>query len=351
MNKKTSRIFALQKISMNFQQSNIQEYFDTTNLLKFIFKKKLQLFVIGITVAVLSAIVSFLIEPKFKSTVVLFPASSTSLSKTIFSNNMGNKQDLLKFGEEEDAEKMLQILYSDVILTRLNNKYNLFKHYEIDQNDKYKYTKLAQEFEDNVSYKRTEYQSIQIDVLDKHPDTAAMLANDIAAYIDSVKNSIQKQRAIEAVKVLESEFSKLESRIKGMEDSLQYYRKLGVLEFEVQVEKYSEQLAIAINAGKKDAEKLLQSKLDTLAKYGAVQVAMREQILLERERLVKLLQSLEEARVDAERDFPQKFVVNYAFPAEKKSYPVRSLIVIASTLSALLLGLIFLIWQENRTAR
>ncbi len=324
-----------------------KEFLNSEELVEFILKHRKNLITIGLMAAFLSAVVSFLITPKYTSTVILFPAQSTSLSKSLFSNDIGGKQDVLKFGEEEEAEQMLQILYSEEILSRLNRKYNLFKHYDIDLEDKYHNTQLAEEFTANVTFKRTEFQSIRIDVEDASPDTAALIANDIAAYIDSVKNKMYKQRAIEAANILHFEYDRLENRIQKMEDSLKFYRRLGVLEFEVQVEKFSEQLGIAINAGRRDAEELLKSKLDTLAKYGATQVALREQILQERERLVDLLESYEEARVDAERDFPQKFILNSAYPAEKKTSPVRWLIVLITTLTTLLVSIIAMVWLDE----
>lgn len=329
------------------QKNLIDSFFDSSNLFSFIWKHKKDLFTIGLVAAILSSVVSFIVTPKYKSSVVLFPAKQNTLSKALFANDVGVKQDLLEFGEEEDAEQMLQILYSDAILGRLNTKYNLISHYDIDFESPYKNTYLKEEFEDNVTYKRTEYQSVQIDVLDEYPDTAAILANDIASFIDSVKNKMQKDRAKEAANVLKREYDKLNLRVLKLEDSLTYFRKRGVLEFELQVEKYSEQLGIAVNTGRKEAEHFLQNKLDTLAKYGAAQVALREQILLERERLVEVLESYEEAMVDANSSFPQKFIVNSAYPAEKKTYPVRWLIVTVSTLSALLAGLVFLIWREG----
>ena len=44
---------------------------------------------------------------------------------------------------------------------------------------------------------------------------------------------------------------------------------------------------------------------------------------------------------------PQKFVVSDAYKAEKKSYPVRWLIVVITTFSALLLTLFLIIVIEN----
>ena len=133
-----------------------------------------------------------------------------------------------------------------------------------------------------------------------------------------------------------------------MEKELDFYRSKGVLDFETQVEKYSEQLGVAYNTGNRSAEAKLQGKLDTLAKYGAAADALAEQVVLERERLVLLLESYEEARVDAERNLPHTFIINKAFPAEKKSYPIRWLIVVGATFSALLIALIFLVFFEEQ---
>jgi Na+/proline symporter len=47
--------------------------------------------------------------------------------------------------------------------------------------------------------------------------------------------------------------------------------------------------------------------------------------------------------VDAEQNLPQKFMVDRAYKAEKKSYPVRWLIVLVSTFSAFVLAVLGII--------
>jgi uncharacterized protein involved in exopolysaccharide biosynthesis len=54
-----------------------------------------------------------------------------------------------------------------------------------------------------------------------------------------------------------------------------------------------------------------------------------------------------EAKIDVEQDLPHKFVVNEAVKAEKKSYPVRWLIVMISTISSFILSIIVLVILEN----
>ena len=44
---------------------------------------------------------SFFITPLFKSTVILYPTASKSISKVLLSENPGNSKDIFEFGEEE----------------------------------------------------------------------------------------------------------------------------------------------------------------------------------------------------------------------------------------------------------
>ena len=67
-----------------------------------------------------------------------------------------------------------------------------------------------------------------------------------------------------------------------------------------------------------------------------------------RDRRALLLKTkYDEARVDAESFISQKFIVDNAYKAEKKAYPIRWLIVVITTFSSLLLTIIVLIILDN----
>ena len=51
--------------------------------------------------------------------------------------------------------------------------------------------------------------------------------------------------------------------------------------------------------------------------------------------------------MDAEQPLPHKFIVNNAFVAEKKSYPIRWLIVVVSVISSVLVALLVIIGAET----
>jgi uncharacterized protein involved in exopolysaccharide biosynthesis len=323
--------------------------FNSTGFILFLYKWKKLLLIIGV-VAICASILfssSFFITPKYKSTVIMFPTSTNSISKALMNDNNGGKQDILEFGAEEQAEQLLQILNSNKIRARIIQKYNLVDHYEINPDSKYRNTYLFKEYENNISFRRTEFMAVEIEVLDKDPQMAADIANDIAALLDSTKNAMQKERAEKGFKIVETEYNKLKTEVKQMEDSLSELRKLGVNDYETQAEAYNTQLAIAYSHNNITGAKALEDKLKTLSEYGGSYVSLRDALEYEKKQLSVLKTKYEEAKVDAEQELPCKFIVNSAYKAEKKSYPIRWLIVVVSTISVLLLAVLAIIILEN----
>jgi uncharacterized protein involved in exopolysaccharide biosynthesis len=320
------------------------EDFDSSNFIVFLLQWRKPLLYITLIAFVASIIFSspFFITPKFRSTVIMFPTSSNSISKALLSQTAGEKQDILQFGEDEQTEQMLQILNSNKIRDRIIEKYNLMEHYEINPKSKYKNTKLYNAFDNNVDFRRTEYMAVKISVNDKDPVIAANIANDIAELMDSTKNAMQKERALKGFEIVEAEYIKLKTEIQEMEDSLTKLREYGIHDYETQAEMINQQLAIELARGNKAGIKALEDKLELLAKYGGPYVSIRDALEYEKKQLSEIKAKYEAAKIDATQVLPQKFIVNNAYVAEKKSYPVRWIIVLISTLSAFLLGVIVL---------
>jgi uncharacterized protein involved in exopolysaccharide biosynthesis len=258
-------------------------------------------------------------------------------------DNFGVKQDILEFGEEEQAEQILQILNSNEIRSRIITKFDLMKHYDIDPNGQYKMTSLIDEYNSNITFRRTEYMAVEISVMDKDPQMAADIANTIGNLLDTVKNHMQKERAMKAFKIVEFEYNRQRNEIKWMEDSLNQLRKMGINDYETQAEAYNVQLAVELSKNNVAGVKAIEEKLKLLGEYGGIYVSIRDQLEYEKEQLSKIKAKYEEAKVDAMETLPAKFVVESAFKAEKKSYPVRWIIVVISAISGFLLALIVLI--------
>ena len=326
-----------------------ESLFDSTQLMLFIWQKRKLILLISAIALVTSVIFSseFFIKPKFKSSVILFPTTNSSISRSLLSEMTFEKENILQFGEEEQVEQMMQILHSDEIRASIITKFNLMDHYHVDPGGRYPRTDLNRKIDENISFNRTEYLSVRIDVLDEDPQMAADIANTIGDLLDSVKTRMQHDRAKKALAIVEKEYFDFLGYMNAREDTLNKLRGYGVLDYDAQVERLSEAYGKAVMAGNATATKTIEEKMNILVKYGGIYTAIIQDMEHDRLALSRLKTKYEEAKVDATQKLPNKFVVNTATPAEKKSYPVRWLIVLVSTLGSFLFSIILVLVIEN----
>lgn len=319
---------------------------DSVDLLVFLYKKRLPIIIITAIGAIAAIIISLMMTPMFKSSVTMYPASSASVSKSLLSNN--TKGNMMAFGDEEETEQLLQILQSNDIINYIVDKYSLFEHYDIDTSSQFKRTSLYKTFNSNISFSKTKLQSISIVVFDEDPEYAANIANDISIYADSVMNKIRKKRAWDALLIVEYEYKKLGNQIKEMSDSLSSLNKLGVLDYKEQVTSYTSGLAEGVASGKisKSGIKYLENKLNNLQKYGHTYNEISTFIEFEQERLSRLKGKWVEAGVEYAQNLSYTFIINEAIPAEKKSKPVRWLIVVMSTIATFVFSILIVAFMD-----
>lgn len=361
------------------QEKNGNHYFQSPGLILFIIKWKVPLLIITLIAVIGSVIFSspYFLTPRYKSTVIFFPSSTNSISRALLSESNQPSQDILAFGEEEQAEQMLQILYSDEIRDRIVSRYNLMQHYGIDATDAFPKTKLYRKFNENINFERTEYMSVKIEVLDTDAKMAADIANDIASLVDSIKSKMQRERAIVGLQIVQNEYNQQLEAVHKIESDLDSMRKRGVFDFRTQSAILSEEHSAATTLLKnqsaaltvfekyrpandtsiintqariKGAEaqiKYLDAKMENLNQYGGLNIRQMENLELEQRKLSELKEKCNSARIDAEQALPSKFTVNRATPAEKKAYPVRWLIVLVTGLTAFSVSLIILLTLEN----
>ena len=331
-------------------QNEGENSFESVGLISFLWSHKKPLIIITGIAVVASVIFSdpFFITPLYESKVIMFPGSTSSISKAVLNESAGLKNDILAFGAEEEAEQMLQILGADEIRFKIIQKYDLMTHYEIDPEDDYPNTKLNKRYDDNISHRRTKLQSIEIKVRDKDPEIAAAIVNDIANLLDTAKNNMKKEVATKAFAIVASEYTDLEEEIEEIQDSLTALGALGIHDYKSQSEVLNRQYAEAIAKNDSRAMSALGEKLDLLGKYGSTQMSLAYKLENIYEEIYPILKRrYEEAKVDATETIPQKFVVNWGYPAEKKAYPIRWLIVVLSALSAFTLSAVLIIISDN----
>ncbi len=307
--------------------------FNSVDLLIFMWNKRWILIIISFLAAVTSIIVSLQIQEKYESKVVMFPTTGASVSKDLLSSNYSGRQSVYGFGEEEQAEQLLQILNSEQIRSRIIENYNLMEHYDIDTAAKYPYTQLINTYKKNISFRRTELMSVEISVLDTDPEMAADIANDISNLIDTVFNEMKRERAEAAFELVKEEFLEAEENIHMLQDSLQLIGDM-------------------ISSSLRSLESPTTAQITTaLSRYGGTFISLTKNVEHHTRRYTDLRQRFQEARVEVNQRLPYKFIIDQAYPSEKKAYPKRSIIVMVSTASAFLFTLIILIIIDSLQQR
>ncbi len=321
--------------------------FESTDLILYLWKRKIPLLLITLAAAIISVLVSFTITPKFRSTVVLFPASQSPVSKSLLQTNYQDRVGILGFGDEEQLERILQVLHSDDIRDRIIVKYDLMAHYDIDPLGQFPRTKLFGEYSSSIKLKRTEFNSIVIEVMDKDPQVAADIANEIAALVDSTMNRMKRGRAQTAFELVEREYLQAQARVRELNDSISYYNRKGVISYDRQIERYTEAYSKAIVDGNYAAVDRLDKIMSEFRKLTGPFLYYWEMRTNETLRLRDLTAKYIEAKAETELALSHVFILDKAYKAEKKAYPKKSLIVMVSTFATFLLAVILFLFFDS----
>jgi uncharacterized protein involved in exopolysaccharide biosynthesis len=294
---------------------------------------------------VISVIASFMIQEKYRSTVTMFAAATNSIGRSFMKED--NREDLMELGDTEQAEQLLQLVNSQEVQDYVIHKYNLFEHYNIKPNQRGANSLMSKAYKENINASLTKFGSIDVEVLDTSPDTAMLIANDIAAMVDTVSNRLKNERARQALEMAQAEYRSLLLEIEQMETDMGELRELGIFDFGIQIDGLNEQYATAVSEGRIKQAEIIKKEMQEISKYGSQYQRLKTLIESSYDREAVLKGNYELLRVDVASTIPAKFVVNRGQVPDKKAYPVRWLIVVMSFISAFVFTVILLLVFEN----
>ena len=319
------------------------------NIILDVYKWRRPLIIFTLIASILGAIISspLVITPKFKSTAVIYPTTTNSISQALLVEHNPYRKDVLEFGEELEAERLLQILNSDEMQNHIIQEFDLFEHYEINPEAEHANTWMDLAFDQHFSFKRTELMSIKIEVLDEDPKLAAAMSNRIVDLIDVVVKRVKRERAQQAVVILERRDEELSGRLFSIHDSLEVLRSHGVLDVSLQAERLTEYYAQALSKGNTAGARALKKEFNNLAQYGGAYYRLFEELELVQEQLETIRLEKENIRIELDAELTNRFVINRAVAADKKAYPIRWLIVAMSAISTFIMTLVLLYIRQT----
>lgn len=297
----------------------MESYFKTKSIFALLIKWKWHLIVLVVVAGAFGALFSssWFIKPKFKSTATLYPANIVVLS------------------EESETEQMLEIIESTDISFKVIESFKLFEHYAISKDDATYTAKILKAYNGNVNFQKTPNQAIVVSVVDEDPEIASDMIDSIILYYNQKVLLLNIEKSKEIVLIYKKEYDKKLHEIDSIGTVLKNYRvELGLLDMTAQVEKYTE----AIYMGKSLDE--ARSVLDNWKEYGA-EYHFTDSLFYYAISDMHISKTVYEKAIrDSEKVQTYVHVISKPFPADKKSYPVRWLIVLFSIIGAFLAGTI-----------
>ncbi|MCI0523163.1 MAG: hypothetical protein L0Y37_05865 [Bacteroidales bacterium] len=269
---------------------------DSTDLVNFVIRHFGVFVITGFAAALLSAGISLLIKPLFESEVILYPSSNITEVRTMLGDA---SSEAALFGDDDATEKLLQVIRSEQVRDYLKERYDLAGHYGIKPSHKYPNTLIEEKMDKYIRSSRTTFGSVLISVRDRDRELACAMANDIAARADTIFNKLQRNAASGMLSELGRSYDLQLELVRQYEDSLRMEEGPASLR--------------------------IYSTLETETEFlGLIRGRYLEALAL------------------SQQNMPYTLVVDRAVVAEKKAYPRRSIMVIVSTASALVLAALIL---------
>ena len=310
----------------------MNNYFDNTSMIKTVLKWKWHIIIITVVAAVLGAIFSGsrFITPMYKSEAILYPSNVSAYSDETF------------------TEQMLQIMQSNEIMDSVVERFNLIDHYKISKGYPYWKTVLIGEYRDNVRISRTPYDAVLIKVLDKDPEIACAMVNEIIRLYNHKVGSLHKSKRFETVNMFKRQLEEKQIFIDSLKQKMaEISTNYGVLEYESQSREVTRGYLRTDGGGKVNKDGVDEMK-SNVEQYGPEIIALTQ--LIESESMaysqVKLDYEQELRFYNADMTFSN--VISEPFVADKKTYPVRWVVVALCGLAACFISILVVYIMESK---
>jgi hypothetical protein len=272
------------------------------------------------------------IKPKFKSTAIVYPVN------------------IIPYSMESPTEQLLQLFHSADVRSMMIDRFHLASHYGLNSKSPSALTRLNNMYDENILIRKTEYESIKIDIIDENADTAAEMVNGLVNCVDTKARMLQREKTKEVVKIFSDQLAVKQKQIDSLETINNLLRvRYGLLDYKSQAKEATKSYLKLVSGGaSKDRIREVDSLMRNLEEKGGAQIAVTDQLKGLRESYNTIKSDYDKAISDLTKELTYSNVIAKPFPADSKCYPIRSLIVLISAFSGLLLGLLLFVILDRR---
>ena len=304
---------------------NMDNNFNNLSLIQLIFKWKWHILIITILAALCGAIFSgsAFITPLYKSEAIAYPANTSPYS------------------EEDRTEQMLQIINSQSIADSIIEKYDLWTDYKIDRKHPHAKTLMILEYQNKIKINKTPYEAVSIVVNDQDPETACNIAKDILYFYDQKIRKLHREKSEEVVVMFERQLREKQHVIDSLKERM---TDIGTSYGVTDLANQSREVTRSWLAGSAKSNELKAN----LELYGSELVDLHTKIAAEGNTYVAIKCDYEKELRFFNSQLTYSNIITEPFPADKKAYPVRWVVVALCGLGALLLSIVVIFIIENR---
>lgn len=303
------------------------------DLLNIVNKWKVTLAIVLGSSIVLSAIFSskYFIDPKYKSWAVIYPSN------------------LMPYSQESPTEQMLQLFQSDSIFNHVVNHFKLASHYELDSLSPVIHNELLNIYNENVSIKKTEYEAVKIEVLDKDPEVASNMINEMVNAFNAYTLKLNKQKSAELVEIFEEQLDRKGMQIDSINTALKEIAvKFGIVDYVAQSRELSKEYYRTIASGNEKKIGELTNSMRNLEERGGKFHELQNHLWNSTQEYATLQTQYNTLLSDSKKSLTYTNMVVKPFPSQKKAYPIRWLIVTISACASTLFALMVIAILEGK---
>ncbi|GAB1403822.1 MAG: Wzz/FepE/Etk N-terminal domain-containing protein [Lentimicrobiaceae bacterium] len=314
---------------------NMENYFSNIRMMNILFKWKWHLLAIVVIAAFLAAIFSgaYFIKPRYKSYALVYPSN------------------IAPYSDESESEQMLQWMLSEDIRDSVMHKFDLPRHYGIDSSYKYFSSTMNYLYNKNVKINKTQWESIEITVMDTDPVIARDMVLSIIHFVNSKIGSIHRDKYNEVVRSMGKTLGQKRVQLDSIETELKMLgQEYELIDFESQAREITRGYLRTVdgsnstNINMKDVLRLKEN-FEENAQRMAILTQRRNDVL----RIYAQFEEVyDQAVYDANKNFTFTNIITPPLVADKKSYPVRWLIVLYAVAASLVFAVVTISIVENK---
>ncbi|MEO6168294.1 MAG: hypothetical protein ABIO46_11790 [Chitinophagales bacterium] len=272
-----------------------------------------------------------IMPPYYESVSLIYPLNpNLTQSSNLFGDNAQGY-----FGTAADVDRILSIAGSVPLKMFIVQKFDLFKHYKIDSTrSKYPVEAVLKELHSNYTFEKNDRGAIEVTVFDRDPQMAADMANAIVTKIDETNQALLNDNKQKILSIYDVKLKEKQGQLQALGDTIfklkqEYSLYSNIQDLPGQVSKLRAEKGASFDQATEKVKVLEEQK------KGAIRELNNNMI------------EYEQYKATINSTVPTVYVLEKAFKAERKSKPVRWLIVLGTLLVSFVLSAFTILMIER----